>query len=196
MKGNQRRFLIGLTLVGALCISILSFPCISEPRGEGGPEESVAPALGDDQSPQAIEKRKKIRERIELIRMWKLADELQLTEETGAKLFPILRKYDEKWVQLQEERRTIMKGLRKALKDEGASDKEFEAAMVRMEEKAVAAVDLLRQQRQELKGILSPRQQARFVLFQRRFHREIRRVIAKARERKIGARRHDRLKED
>lgn len=196
MKGNQRRSLIVLTLVGALCISILSFPCISEPRREGRPEESGAPPLGDDQSPQAIEKRKKVRERIELIRMWKLAEELQLIEETGAKLFPILRKYDEKWIQLQEERRTIMKGLRKALKDEGTSDKEFEAAMVRMEEKAVVAVDLLRQQRQELKGILSPRQQARFVLFQRRFHREIRRIIAEARERKIGARRNDRLRED
>ena len=66
MKGNQRRSLIVLTLVGAFCISILSFPRISEPRGEGRPEESVAPPLVGDQSPQAIEKRKKIRERIEL----------------------------------------------------------------------------------------------------------------------------------
>jgi len=196
MKESQRRNFIVVTLVVLLCVLFPVVPCFSEPRGEGGPEVSAVPLPEDDQSPQAIEKRKKIRERIELIRMWKLAEELQLIEETGAKLFPILRKYDEKWIQLQEERRTIMKGLRKALKDEGTSDKEFEAAMARMEEKAVVAVDLLRQQRQELKGILSPRQQARFVLFQRRFHREIRRIIAEARERKIGARRNDRLRED
>lgn len=196
MKGNQQRSLVVLILIAALCMSILSFPCISEPRGEGGPEESLAPPLGDDQSPQAIEKRKKIRERIELIRMWKLAEELQLTEETGAKLFPILQKYDEKWIGLQGERRTIIQGLRKALHDEGISDQEVEATMVRMEENASAAVDLLREQRQELKGILSPRQQARFILFQRRFHREIRRVIAEARERRMGAKRHDRLREN
>ena len=196
MKESQRRNFIVVTLVVLLCVLFPVVPCFSEPRGEGGPEVSAVPLPEDDQSPQAIEKRKKIRERIELIRMWKLAEALQLNEETGAKLFPILRNYDKKWIRLQGERRTIMQGLRKALQDEGISDKEIEAAMVRMEENSVAAVDLLRQQRQEVKGILSPRQQARFILFQRRFHREIRRVIAEARERKIGARRHDRLREN
>jgi hypothetical protein len=63
----------------------------------------------------------------------------------------------------------------------------------------------LRQQRQELKGILLPRQQAKFILFQRKFQREIRKIIAEARHRRRGAkgeerkersRRYDRPRED
>jgi hypothetical protein len=128
--------------------------------------------------------------------MWKLTEELDLTEETGAKLFPILRKYDEKWIGLRKERRDLMQQLRKALEDEATSDKEMEGAMERVETNALAVSDLLRQQRQELKGILSPRQQAKFILFQRQFHREIREIIAEARHRKVRARRDDRLKRD
>jgi hypothetical protein len=75
--------------------------------------------------------------------------------------------------------------------------------MEKMEKNALAEYDLVRQQREELKGVLSPRQQAQFILFQRQFHRELRKIIAEARERrgkprdkeeKARNRRGDRLK--
>ncbi|MFQ6078636.1 MAG: hypothetical protein ACE5NJ_05805 [Thermodesulfobacteriota bacterium] len=196
MKGNKGLFSMGFTLAMVLFISGFSLPCFSQPRGEGRPRGPGSPVPWNDESPQAIEKRKKVRERIALIRMWKLTEELDLTEETGAKLFPILRKYDEKWIGLQKERRATMQQLRKTLEDEATSDKEIEAAMERVETNAMAVSDLLRQQRQDLKGILSPRQQAKFILFQRQFQREMRRIIAEARQRKVKAKRDDRLKRD
>jgi len=119
--------------------------------------------------------------------MWRLTEELDLTEETGAKLFPILRKYDEKRIALQKERQHIMDQLRTALEDEATSDEELEAAMDTLDNNASAVSDLLRQQREELKGILSLRQQAKFIIFQREFHREIRKIIAEARERRRRA---------
>jgi hypothetical protein len=204
MKGNKRASSMIFTVLAILLV-LVGFPCLAEPPTEGRPRGSEGPGLWDDESPQAIEKRKKIRERIELIRMWKLTDELDLNEETGANLFPLLRKYDEKWMELQRERRNIMKELRKAVEDEATSDEEIEAAMENAEENAAAVSDLLRQQRQELKGILLPRQQAKFILFQRKFQREIRKIIAEARHRRIGAkgeerkersRRYDRPRED
>jgi hypothetical protein len=196
MKGKKGLFSMGFPLVMALFISGFGLPCFSQPSGEGRPRGSDSPLLGGDESPPSIEKREEVRKRIELIRMWKLTEELDLTEETGAKLFPILHKYDEKWVKLKEKGRNIMNELRKALKDEETPDEEIEAAMEKVEENASAASDLLRQRHEELRRILSPRQRAKFILFQRRFQREIRKIIAEARERKVRARRNDRRRRD
>ena len=203
MKGNKGLSSMVFTLVAVLFILSFSLPCFPQPPREGRPRGSDSPVFGGDESHQPIERRENIRKRIELIRMWKLTKELDLTEETGAKLFPILHKYDEKRVKLEKERRNIMNQLRKALENEATSDEEVEAAMDDLEKNALAASDLIRQQREEFKGVLSPRQQAKFILFQRRFHREIRKIIAEARERrrkprdkegKARNRRVDRLK--
>jgi Spy/CpxP family protein refolding chaperone len=196
MKGNKGLFSMGFTVVMVLFIWGFGLPCFSQPPSGGSPRGADRPVRGGDESPQSIEKREKIRKRIELIRMWKLTEELDLTEETGAKLFPVLRKYDEKWIKLQEARRNSIKGLRKALNDEATPDEEIEAAIDNVARNAVAMSELLRQQNRELKGILSPRQRAKFILFQRRFQREIRRMIAEARERTMKARRNDRLSRD
>ena len=196
MNANKGLFSMVFTLVTVLFILGFGLPCFSQPPGEGRPRGSDSPVVGRDESPQSIEKREKIRKRIELIRMWKLTEELDLTEETGAKLFPILHKYDEKRIRLQKERRNSMNQLRKALEDEGTSDEEIESAMDKVGKNALAASDLLRQQREELKGVLAPRQRAKFILFQREFHREIRKIIAEARERKVRARMNDRRRSD
>ncbi len=196
MNGKKGFFSLGFALVTVLFILGFGLPCFPQPPGEGRSRGPDSPILGGDELPPSFEKREEIRKRIELIRMWKLTEELDLTEETGAKLFPILHKYDEKWVKLKEEGRNIMNELRKALKDEATPDEEIEAAMEKVEENALAASDLLRQQHEELKRILSPRQRAKFILFQRRFQREIRKIIAEARERKLRARGNDRRRRD
>jgi hypothetical protein len=196
MRGNKELFSMVFAPVVVLFFMSFGMPCFSQPPSQGMPPRADSPVRGGDGSPQSIEKRQKIRKRIELIRMWKLTEELDLTEETWVKLFPILRKYDEKWIKLREERRNSIKQLRKALKDKAISDQEIEAAIDSVAQHAEAMSELLRQQNGELKGILSPRQRAKFILFQRRFQREIRTIIAEARERKSKARRNDRLRRD
>jgi Spy/CpxP family protein refolding chaperone len=202
MKGTKRICSIVFAIAVGLFILGLGLPCFSQPPREGRPG---GPGLESNEPPPPFEKRGEVRKRIELIRMWKLTEELNLTEETGTKLFPILHKYDEKRMELHKERRNTMNELRKALKDEATTDEAIEAAMDKWEKSAFAEFDLMRQQREELKGVLSPRQQAKFVLFQRKFHREIRKIISEARERrrrprgdegKAKHRRYDRPKED
>jgi Spy/CpxP family protein refolding chaperone len=197
MKGTQGLSSMVFTVVVGLFILGLTLPCFSQPPREGRPAGADSrPGFGGDEPPPPVEKREEIRKRIELIRMWKLTEELDLTEETGSKLFPILRKYDEKWIKLQRERQKTMKQLRKALSDEAASDEEIEEGIDKVERNALGTSDLIRQQREELKGVLSPRQQATFILFQRGFQREIREIMAEARQRKVKARQDDRLKRD
>ena len=205
MKGDKVFSSMVISIIVGLFILGLSFPCFSQPPRERRPGGPDRPAFRGDGSPPSPEKREEIRKRIELIRMWKLTEELDLTEETGAKLFPILHKYDEKRIELHRECRNILEQLRKALEDEAISDEAIEAAMDKVDKNSLAESDLTRQQREELKGVLSPRQQAKFVLFQREFHREIRKIIAEARERrrwrkweegKARSRRHDRPRGD
>ncbi len=205
MKGDKILSSVVTTLVAALFILGLGLPCFSQPPREGRPQGPDSRVFGGDETPHPLKKREKIRERIELIRMWKLTEKLDLTEETGAKLFPILHNYDQKRTKLQKEHQNIMKKLREAIEDEATSDGEIEAAMDNWEKNALAVSDLIRQQREELKGILSPRQQAKFILFQRQFDREIRKIIAEAREKRLramgeegkaGNRRYDRPKRD
>ena len=188
MKGNNVFSAVMFSILVGLCILGLSSPCFSQPPKEGRPGGTSSPAFRDEEPPPPPEKREEIRKRIELIRMWKLTEELDLTEETGAKLFPILHKYDEKRMELHKERRNTMNELRKALKDEATSDEAIQEVMNKLDKNTLTASDLTRQQREELKGILSPRQQAKFVLFQREFHREIRKIISEARERRRGTR--------
>jgi hypothetical protein len=187
MNGKRGLFSMGFPLVMVLFIVGFGLPCFSEPPGEGRPRGSDSPAFRGDEPPPSLEKREKIRKRIELIRMWKLTEELDLTEETGAKLFPILHKYDEKRIELHKERQNVMNQLRRALEDEATSDETIEATMEEVDKNALAVSDLIRQQHQELKGVLSLRQQAKFILFQREFHREIRKTISEARERRRRA---------
>ncbi len=188
MKGKKGLFSMGFPLVMALFIVGFGLPCFSQPPGEGRSRGSDSPVFRGDEPPPSLEKREKVRKRIELIRMWKLTEELDLTEETGAKLFPILHKYDEKRIELHKERQNVMNQLRRALEDEATSDETIKAAMEQVDKNALAVSDLIRQQHQELKGVLSLRQQAKFILFQREFHREIRKTISEARERRRRAR--------
>ena len=205
MKGTKRISSMVFTITVVVFILGLGLPCLSQPPREGRPGGPGGPAFEGDEPPPPLEKREEIRKRIELIRMWKLTEELDLTEETGAKLFPILHKYDEKRTELRRERHEIMNELRRALENVATSDEEIDAAMDKLDENALAVFDLIRQQRQDLKGVLSLRQQAKFILFQREFHREIRKIIAEARHRRRGAkgeegkgrsRRYDRPRED
>jgi len=193
MKGNKGLSWMVFISMAVLFILGSRLPAFSQSPGGGGPGGLGTPLLKGDEPPPApggnepppFEKREEIRKRIELIRMWKLTEELDLTEEIGAKLFPILHKYDEKRMALHKERRDIVNQLRKALENEVSSDEAIEAVMDILEKNTLAELDLIRQQRKELKGILSPRQQARLILFQREFHREIRKIIAEARERRV-----------
>src|SRR5688500_17432014 len=57
----------------------------------------------------------KVRERVRMMRMWKMTELLELDEATAAKLFPLLRTYDDKAEPLHKQAQATRQELRKAI---------------------------------------------------------------------------------
>lgn len=132
----------------------------------------------------STEERERIRKRIDLIRMWRLTEDLNLDEETGSKLFPLIRQYEEKRRVLARKREVILFTLKGQLKTGSPHEDRIKGLLKEWEELRAEEQDVNRKEKEDLKGILSIEQQAKYLLFQQEFTKEMRRMIADVREKK------------
>lgn len=171
MKENIFKFLLLSLLVFGFAVNSLAQP----------PE--------DFDRPPTKEQMEKVRKRIETLRMWKLTRALDLDEGTSARLFPLLNKYDKNRAEIERALRDDIKELRESLKE--GRQGQLKNILDRLEENHRAMQRINDEERAELKKILTIEQQVRFVLFQHEFDREIRKIIAEARERRFERRGKD-----
>ncbi len=127
-------------------------------------------------------KREEVRKKIETVRLWRLTEELKLDEKTGAKLASFLSALDEQRRGLIRERMETMRGLRVVLKKGNPDEKKIKSDLDKLEKNRREMVGLEEKEIGGLKEILSVEQQARYVIFQQEFRREMRGMIAGARE--------------
>jgi Spy/CpxP family protein refolding chaperone len=120
------------------------------------------------------------REIIEKVRMYRLTQELDLTTEQAVKFFPKLNEIRKSEQKFFEERLEIIKELRELLKDSSA-DKELTTVIDRFKTIQDERQRVQGKTMDEIREILSPQQQARFLIFQEEFEREIREVIKEVR---------------
>ena len=150
---------------------------MAEPRG------------GDFDAPPTREQMEKVRNRIETLRMWKLTKALDLDEKTSAQIFPLLNRYDKKRAEIENAMRDNMRELRESLR--GKREGQLKNILDRLEQNHRSMQSIKDAEWEELKGILSVEQQAKFIIFQLEFDREIKKIIEETRER-----RQDRLGKD
>ncbi len=144
--------------------------------------DSVAePPEGFDRPPTK-EQMEKIRKRIETLRMWKLTKALDLDEDTAAQLFPLLNRYGKKRAEIERNLREDMIALRDALKDR--REGQLRDILERLKKNHKALQKINDEERTELKNVFTIEQQAKFVIFQQEFKREIRKIIAEIRKRR------------
>ena len=168
---KQRWITITLALIVALVLSV-------------GQALARPPLRGDDR-PMDQERREELRERIELIWMWKLTEELDLTQEEGAKIFPILRQYEEKKRTLREENRELLRELDQLVK-ENASEGKLKKAIQALAENEKKYHEVKEEGFQKLEQILPVEKQARYIVFQQEFRREIHGLLRQAKGRGRG----------
>jgi Spy/CpxP family protein refolding chaperone len=137
------------------------------------------PRRGNAMSEQ---KREELRKKIEAVRIWRLTETLKLDAATSAKLAPLLNAYDQQRKDIMREQMETMKELRHALKTSKPDETKLKTALEKLVRNRHAMDELRDKEINGMKEILTIEQQARFVLFQHEFRREMLGMIAGARE--------------
>ena len=123
---------------------------------------------------------------IETIKIWRMTEALNLTEDQAAKLFPKLTQLETSRREFHGRQRLLRDELAEILKQRPLREIDIKA---RLEELDRAEIDFKGRERSvmgELRSILSLEQQARLALFEERFEMEMRRTIQHLRQRRQG----------
>ncbi|HUI45252.1 MAG TPA: hypothetical protein VL122_04555 [Nitrospirota bacterium] len=134
------------------------------------------------------EKREAIRRKIEAVRIWRLTEVLNLDTVTSAKLAAYLSSMDQQRMELIHDQMMTMRELRRLLNTPKPDEQSLKVALSRLGQSRHAVQELRDKELNGLKDILTTEQQARYVLFQQEFQREIREMIAGARRRGAAGR--------
>jgi Spy/CpxP family protein refolding chaperone len=165
---------MALALMMALGLSgatVLAQPATTPPQGEG--------------KRMTQERKEELRKKVEGIWQQKLTERLALTDEEQAKLFPLLRQYEERKRELRQENRRLVRELQEMIKA-NASEKELERTIKALEENEHKLQEIREKGFHELARILPVEKQAQYIVFQAEFRHEMHRLIQKARHKEGG----------
>ncbi len=126
------------------------------------------------------EKRERVEERIRMVRMWKLTDALDLTEERAAQIFPVLNRFERLRSELIRENHKAINKLRKALQADPVDEEGLTPLVNRIGETRRELLRIHDEEAAALKKFFSLEEQARYLLFQISFEREIHKIIAES----------------
>lgn len=166
---KKRWLTMALALIMALGLSgvkVVAQPAATPPQGE--------------EKRMSREWREELRKKVELIWMQKMTEKLDLTEEEKAKVFPLLRQYDERNRTLRHENRQLARELQKMI-DDNASEQELKKTIEALEENEHKLQELREEGFHELAKIISVEKQAKYIVFQARFKHVMDGLIRRAR---------------
>lgn len=121
------------------------------------------------------------REIIEKVRIYKLTEALDLTEEQTTKFFPHLKEMRKTEQEFQKQRLELIQKLRDLIKN-NAPEQEIVNVLNKFQEIHKKRMAAQMKEIEDLRQILTPVQQAKFMIFQEDFEREIRELIREVRK--------------
>lgn len=136
---------------------------------------------GEEKRKKADEKQ--MRERVELMKMWKLIEVLELDQETAAKLFPLMNEFDAKQQDLQKTRRETIKQMREELEKDASKPDALRSLIDRFKQNERDMVEMRIRRLDSLTKILSDDQIAKMIMFVPKFERGVREMLGEARAR-------------
>ena len=128
--------------------------------------------------------KKELREKINMMRIWKLTEVLDLNEETASRLFPVLHKYKKERDELKHDMKITAKELEKAVNT--GSDEEIRNILRGIKQSRDKLRGIEDKELAELRDILTVQQQAKYILFHQKFKRQIKKRLLQERERHSG----------
>lgn len=126
-------------------------------------------------------RREKIRENLHTLRLLRMTQALDLTEEQAAKIFPFFNRVEKEKVTINRKIGRVIQDLRELLREEKPKEEEISGQMAHLRELR----ELLRAKDRELENFmeknLSEIQKAKYILFSIDFYRTIEENLEKAR---------------
>jgi hypothetical protein len=150
----------------------------SQPNDNTGIGNRGWPGRGE---PLSEEKRAEIRKKIEAVRMWRLTEALKLDANTSGKLSSMLSSLDLQRREIQREQMGTLKMLKHTLDSPKPEESHIKSDLDKLEKNYHAMQQLKNSEMRSLKRLLTIEQQARYVIFQQEFMREMRGMIHGAR---------------
>ncbi len=153
------------------------------PQPGMGPGMGIGGGPGQGDGP-GMQKHEKLRERIELMAMWKLTDALDLDQETAAKLFPMLHEFNAQQQELREKRREIIVGLKTEVEKKKPNSDSLSEMIEDFKENEIELVKQRNKKLDELSKLLTEEQVAKMIVFVPQFERDVRQMIDDVRMRR------------
>jgi Spy/CpxP family protein refolding chaperone len=122
---------------------------------------------------------------IEAIKIWKISEFLDLDDEQMATFFPKLKKIEKHRRESFKERHDILEKLHKQL-DKKESDETIRKTIDELLSFERQSREREEELREEVMSVLTVTQQAKLLIFEERFEREIRNIIKEMRKERMG----------
>ena len=139
------------------------------------------------QPPVDSVRKEKMRERIETLRLWKMIEFLDLSSEQSDEFLPLLHEFHKAQKELEMSRRRLFNELEENLELKEPDEKNLQQILLGLEQNKA---DLEKQRIKFLtnsKKVLTPVQEAKLILFEHVFEKQLRDTIRKFR---VGPGRH------
>lgn len=113
-------------------------------------------------------------ERMEMIMIWKLTEDLKLTPEQADKFFPRMRVHRENTAAIDKDIRETVKDIRqKVMRGDNISNKEFDGVFGKVTALEMEKINEKVRFMDEMEGILNNAQRVKLAIFKERFTKEI-----------------------
>ena len=137
-------------------------------------------------APNGKGKKQEVRQKIQMVRIWELSRVLGLDQKSAMALFPTLSRFDERRTAAHKGVREAMQALRKVSQGAKPDEAQIQAAMERLSTAKAEVHRVESEELAEVRRLLTPTQQAKYVLFQQRFQKRLEGMIRKVREARAG----------
>ncbi len=156
-----------------LSVIFLSIACSQEPR-----EERFTMDL--ERKEMMVERREENRERMEMMVMWKLTEELRLTEDQAEKFFPVFHQYRDEVKAIRKELTAITSELNEKIdRGDSISDQEITEKMEKLKVLEFKKIEAREMLFTKMEGTLNNVQRFKLLGMEHQLRNDIRKEIRK-----------------
>jgi G:T/U-mismatch repair DNA glycosylase len=128
----------------------------------------------------SIERLGNKKQHFELLRMWRLIDELEIDEEQAMKVFPAFRRHHVERDSLSKRNRALLAVISRQLKEE-APESDLQVSIRKVRDLRAAMAKQQQLMAEDLSELLTTQQQARLLLFESTFRTDLVDIVRRVR---------------